>query len=66
MIQIGPRGTPLFSALPLGVADGGILRLSRGKGLYGFLTRLFFKENLTLLTFLCALLPEEATPLNRS
>jgi len=66
MIQIGPGGTPFFSALPLGVANGGTLSLSGGKGLYGFQTRLFFKENLTLLTFLYALLPAEATPLNIS
>src|SRR4051812_48725595 len=29
---IGPGGTPFFSALPLGVADGGTLKLCGGKG----------------------------------
>ncbi|KAK8597475.1 hypothetical protein V6N13_094882 [Hibiscus sabdariffa] len=45
---IGPGGIPCLRALPLGVTEGGNLKLNGGKGLWGFQTKLFFIENLTL------------------
>ena len=54
MMQIGPKGTPFFSALPIGVAH----KLWGGRGLQGFQIILLFIENLTSFTLFSPILPQ--------
>ena len=54
MMQIGPRGTPFFNALPIRVAH----ELWGGRGLWGFQIRLLFIENLTSFTLFSPILPQ--------
>ena len=53
-MQIGPRSTPFFSALPIGVAH----ELWGGRGLRDFQIRLIFIENLTSFTLFSPILPQ--------